>query len=136
MAYKSDELVTLLVTTIMLDVSEWTKLTVTSNLIFLRALFKFATWAPLSFMKFFWLILFVGTMTCLCNSLLVVMLMCSLCLELLFPLMIFWMFLMLTALIFNTSSVLLTFLADWAYDLAWFGAVMEGFLVLKSSRFH
>ena len=90
------------------------------------------------FIKFFLLTSLIGMMTCLCNGPFVVILICSLSLELLFPLMICWILLILVALrkekaslIFSTFLVLLTFLAKWVSDLTWLGVILMDLLDLK-----
>ena len=117
---------------------EQIKSTIMSDLMFFNALFKFETWVPLLFIKFFLLTLLIETMTCLHNGPFVVMLICGLNLGLLFPLMICWILLILVvlregkvSLILSTSLVLLTFLANWAYDLAWLGVWLMDLLDLK-----
>ena len=109
-----------------------------SDLIFFNTLFKFETWSPLLFIKFFLLTLLIGIITCLCDGPFVIILICGLDLGLLFLLMICWILSILivlrkekASLIFSTFLVLLIFLANWIYDLAWLGAVLMDLLDLK-----
>jgi len=71
---KSTEATILLVTTMIPKVLEQMKSTITSDLMFLKALFMFETWALLLFIKFLLLSLLIGMMTCLYNGSFVVML--------------------------------------------------------------
>ena len=112
MVWRSNVKATLLVTIVMPIESDQTKLTIVSNLIFLRALFRFKTWLLLSSMNFLIFSLFIGTMTCFLEELLIVMLIYGL--GLLLPLMIFYIFLIFftwrdekMSLILRTFSVLL-----------------------------
>ena len=125
MVWRSNVKATLLVTIVMPIESDQTKLTIVSNLIFLRALFRFKTWLLLSSMNFLIFSLFIGKMTCFLEEPLIVMLMYGL--GLLLPLMIFYIFLIFftwrdekVSLILRTFSVLLAGLDAWAYNFSKF----------------
>ena len=112
------------------------KSTITSDLMFFNALFMLVTWTLLSFIKFFLLSLFIGTITCFLDRPFVVILIHSLGLPL--PLMIFWILSILFALrdgkvslILRTFSVLLLDLEAWAYNFPELVLDWEDFWVLK-----
>ena len=122
MTCRSDEDVTLHVTTIMPKGSEQMKLTKTSDLMFLKTLLIFDIWWLLSFMNFIILSPFIGIIICFLDGPLVVIWIQGLGLGL--PLMIFWTWSILLTprdskafFILMTSSVWLEGLEACAYDL-------------------
>ena len=112
------------------------KLTMTSILIFFKALFMLVMWTLLFSIKF---LLFMRTMTCFLDRPLVVMLICGL--SLLLPLIIHWMLSMFftlrigkTSLILRIFLVLLPILKVYAYDLSWLILAWVDIFVLKNSE--
>ena len=90
MACKSRALATLLVVITNPLFSIQMKSAMTSDLMFFSALLILVTWVLKSFIKLLVLVVFIGTITCFHNSLLVVILRYGFGLP--SPLMIFWMF--------------------------------------------
>ena len=113
------------------------KLTMTSILIFFKALFILVMWTLLFSMKFFLLALFMRMITCFLDELLVIMLICSL--GFLLPLIIYWILLMFfilrvgkASLILRMFLVLLPILEACVYNLLWLILAWVGIFVLKN----